>query len=98
MLDSLPEGLTRPSLTHPGSYDPQFSHMMNKFWGMFSPPASDGSSSHEAADDQKHPGHSGKITSCCFENKFVLHQQIVNFILKKILETRTSVAPSTTLF
>ena len=63
MLDSLPEGLTRPSLTHPGSYDPQFSHMMNKFWGMFSPPASDGSSSHEAADDQKHPGHSGKITS-----------------------------------
>ena len=56
MMDSLPEGLTRPAI--PG-YDPSFSHMMGKFWGLLSPPGSDGSGSQES-EEQKIPTHSGR--------------------------------------
>ena len=61
MLDSLPEGMTRPSLPpHSipglplGSYDPALSHMMGKFWGLLSPPASE-----DAADHKPEPPHPG---------------------------------------
>ena len=56
MLDSLPEGLTRPAMP---PYDPSFSHMMGKFWGLLSPPGSDGSGSQES-DEQKIQTHSGR--------------------------------------
>ena len=60
MLDSLPEGLTRPPLPHPlPTYDPTLSSMMGKFWGLLSPPASDGSSL-DGTDEQKLPTHSGR--------------------------------------
>ena len=67
MLDSLPEGLTvRPGqLSHgvaglvPGYTDPALSHMMGKFWGLLSPPGSDGSGSQES-DEQKIQTHSGR--------------------------------------
>ena len=62
MLDSLPEGLTvRPGqLSHgvaglvPGYTDPALSHMMGKFWGLLSPPASE-----DAADHKPEPPHPG---------------------------------------
>ena len=54
MLDSLPEVLTRPPI--PGY---ELSHMMGKFWGLLSPPGSEGSGSQEA-EEQKIPTHSGR--------------------------------------
>ena len=56
------EGLTRPQLPHPlPTYNPALSHMMDKFWGLLSPPGSDGSS-HES-EEQKLQTHSGRTTS-----------------------------------
>ena len=53
------EGLPRPQLPHPlPTYNPALSHMMDKFWGLLSPPGSDGSS-HEA-EEQKLQTHSGR--------------------------------------
>ena len=55
------EGLTRPQLPHPlPTYNPALSHMMDKFWGLLSPPGSDGSS-HES-EEQKLQTHSGRTT------------------------------------
>ena len=55
------EGLTRPQLPHPlPTYNPALSHMMDKFWGLLSPPGSDGSS-HES-EEQKLQTHSGRKT------------------------------------
>lgn len=74
MLDSLPEGMSRPSLpphSFPGlplgSYDPALSHMMGKFWGLLSPPASDQGSGASGEDTDNKMGlgaHSGRTTSC----------------------------------
>ena len=68
MLDSLPEGMSRPSLgphipgLPPGSYDPALSHMMGKFWGLLSPPGSDQGSgvSGEDSDNKMGITHSGR--------------------------------------
>eukprot|EP00091_Calanus_sinicus_P003604 TRINITY_DN13779_c0_g1_i1.p1 TRINITY_DN13779_c0_g1~~TRINITY_DN13779_c0_g1_i1.p1 ORF type:complete len:109 (+),score=7.35 TRINITY_DN13779_c0_g1_i1:250-576(+) len=61
MLESMSEGLTRPQLPHPlPTYNPALSHMMDKFWGLLSPPGSDGSS-HES-EEQKLQTHSGVVS------------------------------------
>jgi len=61
MLESMSEGLPRPQLPHPlPTYNPALSHMMDKFWGLLSPPGSDGSS-HES-EEQKLPSHSGAVS------------------------------------
>ena len=70
MLDSLPEGLTVrpgqlshgvaglvPGLSAAGYTDPALSHMMGKFWGLLSPPASE-----DAADHKQEPPHPGLHT------------------------------------
>ena len=76
MLDSLPEGMSRSQLPpHAipglplGSYDPALSHMMGKFWGLLSPPASDQGSSGASGEDNDnkmglHTPHSGRTTTC----------------------------------
>jgi hypothetical protein len=86
MLEAMSEGFPRPNLPHPHPgphYNPMFSHMMGKFWGLLSPPSMLGGSPNsilsppnpilsppnsEGGPDE-HPYSGGKYSNIIFSPK-----------------------------
>jgi len=55
MLESPQQQLEgRPGLMPAGYHNPHLTNLMDRFWGLISPPGSDGSSSHDSLTDSEH--------------------------------------------